>query len=184
MDPEGDNYTATLAFIPVGLYFWAVSRMRRSMLWLCSCCVDRRYLSFIKASQDNSSSSSFSGSSFSEIQWHMFSHLQARLSRRWCSSWSCDLGMEFWSCDDRRFYNRGMTVTQFKKNRKKALKWTNARADLGKWHFFFRDLTIMTIIWLIIILHITMKSASLIQYLLNSVYTMGGLHSTMFLMKR
>ncbi|TNN53994.1 hypothetical protein EYF80_035818 [Liparis tanakae] len=33
-------------------------RMRRSMLWLWSCCVDSRYLSFIKASQDNSSSSS------------------------------------------------------------------------------------------------------------------------------
>lgn len=54
----GQGIAMHLLYIPVGVYFWAVSRMRRSMLWLCSCCVDSKYLSFINASQDNSSSSS------------------------------------------------------------------------------------------------------------------------------
>lgn len=39
------------------LYFWTVSCMRRSVFPFCSCCSDTRYLSFIRASQDSTSSS-------------------------------------------------------------------------------------------------------------------------------
>lgn len=42
--------------------------MRRSMLWLCSSCILSRYLSFISASQESSSSSSFSESTASVTQ--------------------------------------------------------------------------------------------------------------------
>lgn len=39
------------------LYFWTVSCMRRSVFPFCSLCRDTRYLSFIRASQDSTSSS-------------------------------------------------------------------------------------------------------------------------------
>lgn len=65
---KGDCYAPISGHIPLGFYFWAVSRMRRSVLWLCSCRVDSRYLSFIRASQDNRSSSSDCSSVCSETK--------------------------------------------------------------------------------------------------------------------
>lgn len=53
------------------LYFWTVSWMRRSVFSFCFCCRDTRYLSFISASQDSSSSSWLIDNSISEHQWEI-----------------------------------------------------------------------------------------------------------------
>lgn len=47
------------------LYFWTVSCTRRSVFPFCSLCRDTRYLSFIRASQDSTSSSWLSDNSIS-----------------------------------------------------------------------------------------------------------------------
>lgn len=54
------------------LYFWTVSWTRRSVFSFCFCCRDTRYLSFISASQDSSSSSWLFDNSISEQQWEIW----------------------------------------------------------------------------------------------------------------
>lgn len=92
-------------------YFCEVSRMRRSMLWLCFFCVLSRYLSFISASQDSSSFSWFSVSTVSvtagpsDQEPHIHWNAEFKVFTQGVTHWTCCWGLgafaaakTWWGC--------------------------------------------------------------------------------------
>lgn len=156
-------FVATQSYICLVFYFCAVSRMWRSMFWLCSICKDSRYLSFIKASQDNSSSSSIWGSLFSIRQCHIvsittLSNFHVLTDTSDTSDWDDTISAHKWSVFHTYIYSEKIKTIVFLAREAREQE----KCSVHNHEIWFQQRN---------------------KYSLNSLDMEGDLHSTIFLTK-